>query len=144
MAIASLKLAAYDDDERSRNARHQNTTRLEGIPKYGANKEKLFQLIEEVWADNAPEIEDRVVYFARNSQGRKLSRDGIVIAEELQDNHEEADTKICYLLLHTHRLNQGQYTKCAVRSCSGNSDIPIEIEGYTYQSFRKLATSIYW
>ena len=28
-----------------------------------ANKEKPFQFIEEVWAENAPEIGDRVIYF---------------------------------------------------------------------------------
>ena len=95
----------------------------------GANKERLFQLIEEVWAENAPKLGERVIYFARKNQCQKLSRDGAVSVEELQDNHEEADTKICYLLHHAHQVNQGEYTKCVVRSCSGDIDIPIILLG---------------
>ena len=43
----------------------------------------------------------------------------------LQTNHEEADTKICYLLHHALRLNNGEETVCVVRSSSGDVDIPI-------------------
>ena len=48
----------------------------------GANKERLFQLIEDqVWAENAHKFGERVIYFARKNLCRKLNRDGSVNVE---------------------------------------------------------------
>ena len=45
--------------------------------------------------------------------------------EELRTNHEEADTKICYLLHHAVQSNNNEETVCVVRSSSGDIDTPV-------------------
>ena len=91
------------------------------------NKEHLFELIEEVWVDNKDLLGTRTVNFARSDRCTNISHRSvdIVVVEELQTNHEEADTKICYLLHFAMQNNGGQETSCVVRSCSGDIDIPI-------------------
>ena len=42
-------------------------------------------------------------------------------------DHEEADTKIAYVIQHTERSSNGQQIICAARSSSGDIDIPIII-----------------
>ena len=69
----------------------------------------------------------KTIYFARSDRCTKISNRSvdIVVVEELQTNHEKADTKICYLLHFAMQNNGGQETSCCVRSCSGDIDIPI-------------------
>ena len=91
----------------------------------GKNKERLFELVEEVWVNNKKVLGTRTVYFARSDRCTKISNRSVDTVEELQTNHEEADTKICYLLHFAMRNNGGQETSCVVRSCSGDIDMPI-------------------
>ena len=60
-----------------------------------------------------------VVYCVR------LTSQRVETIEELRTNHEEADTKICYLLHHAVQSNNNEETVCVVRSCSGDIDIPV-------------------
>ena len=98
---------------------------FKGFLANGKNKERLFELIEEVWVDNSFRLGDRVVYFARKDTCLKIGREEVAPVHELQTNHEEADTKISYLLHHALRQNNGQETVSVVRSSSGDIDIPI-------------------
>ena len=66
----------------------------------GDNKERLFEIIEDVWMESIELLEDRVIYFARSNQCLKISRSESSVVEELASNHEEADTKVVYLLQH--------------------------------------------
>ena len=91
----------------------------------GNNKERLFELIEDVWKDKTENLENRVVYFARKSTCMKISAQGIEDVPELYTNHEEADTKISYLAHHALENNNGRVTTCIVRSPSGDIDIPV-------------------
>ena len=43
----------------------------------------------------------------------------------METDHEEADTKIAYLIQHAVRSSNGQEIICVVRSSSGDIDIPI-------------------
>ena len=55
----------------------------------------------------------------------RIRRGGATPIEDLQTNHEEADTRVCFLLHHALRSNDGGVTKCVLRSSSGDIDIPI-------------------
>ena len=55
----------------------------------------------------------------------KISIEGIIQVQDLNTNHEEADTKICYILHHAPPMNNGQETVCIGRSSSEDVDIPI-------------------
>ena len=61
------------------------------------------------------------MYFARKNSCVKISREEVAHVHELETNHEEADTKMCYLLHHAQRQNNG----AVVRSSSGDIDFPI-------------------
>ena len=61
------------------------------------------------------------MYFARKNSCVKISREEVAHVHELETNHEEADTKICYLLHHAQRQNNG----AVMRSSSGDIDFPI-------------------
>ena len=78
----------------------------------GTNKERLLELTEHVWKGEAAALGNRVVYLVET-------------IEELRTNHEEADTKICYLLHHAVQSNNNEETVCVVRSSSGDIDIPV-------------------
>ena len=54
----------------------------------------------------------------------RLTSQRVETIEELRTNHEEADTKICYLLHHAVQSNSNEETVCVVRSSSGDTDIP--------------------
>ena len=54
----------------------------------------MFELIEEVWMENCGPLGERVAYFARGGKCKKISNSGSVDVEELETDHEEADTKI--------------------------------------------------
>ena len=91
----------------------------------GDNKERLFELIEEVWVQERTSIGERVIYFARKDKCTKITCNESISAPELDTNHEEADTKVCYLLNHASQGNTNQESTCLLRSSSGDIDIPI-------------------
>ena len=93
----------------------------------GVNKERLFELIEEVWMENADHLGDKVIFFARKNVCVKMSREGTERVLNLQANHEEPDTKVCCFLHHAHRHNEGEETNCILRSHSGDTDISITL-----------------
>ncbi len=108
-----------------RNADIRIPANLKNFMSNGKNKERLFELIEHVWVEGASSLNNRTIYFARNNSCIKISSQGIVPERDLSTNHEEADTKICYLLHHALQMNNGEETVCIVRSSSGDVDIPI-------------------
>lgn len=91
----------------------------------GVNKERLFELIEEVWSENARDLGEKVIFFARKDGCVKMSREGTQRIHELQMNHEEADTKVCFLLHYAHQQNENEETVGILRSHSGDIDIPV-------------------
>jgi hypothetical protein len=95
----------------------------------GDNKERLFELIEKVWVDNKNHLGERVVYFARGDACLKITQNGSSCERELATDHEEADTKISYLIQHAARNSDDRPTTCVVRSSSGDIDIPIILPG---------------
>jgi hypothetical protein len=90
----------------------------------GTNKERLFELIEEVWKSERNALEDRIIYFSRRNACIKITSQEFENVDELVTNHEEADTKICSFFHHAHLCNNGEETTCLLRSSSGDIDIP--------------------
>ena len=82
----------------------------------GDNKGRMFELIKEVWIEHGGQLGERVVYFARGGKCKKISKSGLVDVEELEIDHEEADTKIAYLIQHAARSSNGEQIICVVRS----------------------------
>ena len=95
----------------------------------GDNKERLFEIIEEVWIQNKHLFGERIVYFARGSKCTMITQNGSTNISDLETDHEEADTKIAYLIQHAVRDNEGQRMVCTVRSSSGDIDIPVILLG---------------
>ena len=93
------------------------------------NKERLFEIIEEVWVQNRNQLGQHVVYFARGNACLRITEHSSSRVEELETDHEEADTKIAYLIQHAVRNSDGQSIACVVRSRFGNVDIPIILLG---------------
>eukprot|EP00794_Sanderia_malayensis_P000672 gene671-biopygen976 len=54
-----------------------------------------------------------------------MSREGTQRIDELQMNHEEADTEVCCLLHYAHQQNENEETVGILRSHSGDIDIPV-------------------
>ena len=95
----------------------------------GDNKERLLKLREEVWIENKEVVSDRTIYFARGDICVKLTRNGHEVITELATDHEEADTKIAYLIEHFVEHNNKERVGIVVRSSSGDTDIPIILLG---------------
>ena len=91
----------------------------------GVNKETLFEVIREFWIENAEDLGDKVIFFARKNVCATMSRGSTERVLDLQTNHEEADTKVCCLLHHAHQQNEGEETIGILRSHSGDTEIPI-------------------
>ena len=85
----------------------------------------MLELIEDVWKGEAAALGNRVVYWTRQCTCMRLTSQRVETIEELQTNHEEADTKICYLLHHAIQSNSNKETVCVARSSSGDIDIPV-------------------
>ena len=85
----------------------------------------MLELIEDVWKGEVAALGNRVVYFVRQCTCVRLTSQRVETVEELRTNHEEADTKICYLLHHAVQSNNNEETVCVVRSSSGDIDIPV-------------------
>ena len=94
----------------------------------GDNKERLFELIEEVWIENKDKVANRVVYFGRGNRCTKIECSSVSLEPGLSTNHEEADTKVAYMILHA-RENTEEGTAYVVRSPSADIDIPVIILG---------------
>ena len=67
---------------------------------HGDNKERLFEIIEQVWIENKHLLDDRIIFLAQSNQCARISQCSCDPVEELFSNHEEADTKLVYLLQH--------------------------------------------
>ena len=91
----------------------------------GQNKERLFELIENYWIENKENLWNREVFFARGADCKRIIRNQDVIeVAELKTDHEEADTKIAYLIQHAID-HQDNINEVCVRSPSGDIDIPV-------------------
>ena len=58
----------------------------------------MFQLIEEAGIQNAAQLGERTVFFARVSTRVKITSLNSVIIEELETDHGEGCMKIAYLI----------------------------------------------
>ena len=94
----------------------------------GENKERLFCLIEETWSEKRHLLGNRIFYFARSQLCMKITSENTVLVEELRTNHEEADTKIAYLVQHSIQTNE-QISEICVRSSSCDIDILVIMVG---------------
>ena len=88
------------------------------------NKEMLFELLEETWIQQQKQLGDRTVYLARKYICTRISRESVCLVDVLRTDHEEADTKIAYLIKHAID-NNNDIRGCVARSCSGDIDIPV-------------------
>lgn len=95
----------------------------------GDNKGRLFELIGKVWVKSRKQLGERVIYFSSRSTCLIITQNGSSLATELVTDHEEADTKIAYLIQHVARSNDDQSTVFVARSSSGDVDIPIILLG---------------
>ena len=69
------------------------------------------------------------MFVARKNNCVKIMPEGVEIVSCLKRDHEEADSKIAYLLKHAQsELNN---TVFIIRSCSGDVDIPVLLLGST-------------
>ena len=92
----------------------------------GDNKERLFEIIEQVWSENKHLLGDRVIFFARSNQCTKINQSECSVVEEFASNHEEADTKVVYLVQHAIEMEpEPMNSVFVVRSSSGDVDIPV-------------------
>ena len=92
----------------------------------GDNKERLFEIIEQVWSENKHLLGDRAIFFERSNQCTKINQSECSVVEELASNHEEADTKVVYLLQHAIEMEpEPMNSVFVVRSSSGDVDIPV-------------------
>ena len=74
-----------------------------------------FELIEEVWMENGGPLGERVEHFESGGKCKKISYSGgSVDVEELETDHEEANTKIAYLIQHAAKSSDGQQIICVV------------------------------
>ncbi len=90
----------------------------------GNNKERLFEVREEVRVAEKAALGNRTIHFSRQNGCTRIRRGGATPFENLQTNQEEADTRVCILLYHAFRSNNGGIIKSVLRSSSGNIDIP--------------------
>ena len=68
--------------------------------KNGQNKERMFELMEQVWAESSNERGERILYVARGSSCRKIANGESKDVPELRTDHEEGDKKIAYIMNH--------------------------------------------
>ena len=94
----------------------------------GDNKERLFQLIENTWAENKEAIGERDIYFARGSSCVKMTNESVIRIEALDTDHDEADSKVSYLIRHAIDTYPDIREVC-IRSSSGDVDIPVILIG---------------
>ena len=68
------------------------------------------------------------MYFARGDSCCRITSQGTTLVDELQTDHEEADTKIAYLIQHAKDTCENIHEIC-VRSSSSDIDIPVILLG---------------
>lgn len=90
----------------------------------GDNKERMFELMEQVWLESSDQLNGRSLYVARASSCVKIENGVSTNVPELENDHEEADSKIAFMIKHATRGNS-EGTVCMVRSSSGDIDIPV-------------------
>ena len=79
--------------------------------------------------ENKEVVSDRTIYLARGNICIKLTRNRHGIITELATYHEQANTKIDYLIEHFVEHKNKDRVGIAVRSSSGDTDIPIILLG---------------
>lgn len=103
----------------------------------GENKERMFELMEQVWLESRDQLTGRSLYVARGSSCVKIKNGTSTDVPELENDHEEADTKIAFLIRHAARANS-EGTVCMVRSSSGDIDIPVILVAAEFNNTRTL------
>ena len=71
--------------------------------------------------------EERIIFFARGSKCIKITQHDVSEVDELETDHEEADTKVVYLSEHASLTTT--VSEICIRSCSGDIDIPVIVTG---------------
>ncbi len=101
---------------------------ISGFLSNGENKEGLFNLIMQTWMEEKYKLGKKVIYFSSKINCHLISKEECKVVEELASNHEEADTKVVFLLDHVLQ-RYGQHSRVILRSPSGDVDIPIIVYG---------------
>eukprot|EP00794_Sanderia_malayensis_P012447 gene12447-13734_t len=101
---------------------------ISGFLSNGENKERLFNLIMQMWMEEKYKLGKKVIYFSSKINCHLISKEECKVVEELACNHEEADTKVVFLLDHVLQ-RYGQHSRVILRSPSGDVDIPIIVYG---------------
>lgn len=95
-----------------------------GFLSNGENRERLFNLIMQTWIEEQYKLGKKVIYFSSQITCHLISKEKCKVVEELGSDHEEADTKVVFLLDHVLQT-YGQQSRVVLRSPSGEVDIPI-------------------
>ncbi len=69
------------------------------------NKERMVELIEKVWLESSSELSGRSLYVARASLWIKIENGIATNVPELENDQEEADSKIAFMIKHATREN---------------------------------------
>eukprot|EP00794_Sanderia_malayensis_P002234 gene2234-2545_t len=101
---------------------------ISGFLSNGENKERLFNLIMQTWMEEKYKLGKKVIYFSSKINCHLISKEECKVVEELASNHEEADTKVVFLLDHVLQ-RYGQHSRVILRSPSDDVDIPIIVYG---------------
>ena len=86
----------------------------------GDNKAMLFNLIQRAIEEDKSKLRGKTIFFSNEYHCTKVSEDEVVVAERLESNHEEADTKLIALV---QAANVATGDSVMVRSPSGDIDI---------------------
>ncbi len=83
------------------------------------NKERMVELIEKVWLESWNELSGASLYVARASSWIKIENGIATNVPELENDQEEADSKIAFIIKHATRENS-ECTVGMVLSSSGD------------------------
>ena len=78
----------------------------------GDNKERLFEIIEQVWLEKKHVLENRVIVFAQINDCIKMNQLKCSLLEELPSNYKEKDKKVLYLLQNALKWNENLWPLC--------------------------------
>ena len=78
----------------------------------GDNKERLFEIIEQVWSEMKHVLEDHVIVFAQINDCIKMNQFKCSLLEELPSNYKEKDKKVLYLLQNALKWNENLWPLC--------------------------------
>ena len=108
---------------------------FEAFLRNGENKESLFNLIERSIIESKGDLQERTIFFSNKAQCSKTTSHDVTIVDELQSDHEEADTKLVALVK---TANLPRDKSVLIRSPSGDIDILVLFVAYQFDGIKML------